>query len=603
MNNLIEKFKSNKLIVICTLFTVVYPLIWSFLGLDTSDTGAYLYWYENPSSEYISLLTYFSVIVGSIWVKLFPNLGLWGLNLLEVFVVWTTAYFTFKLLSEVLGKKIVMIGIVFSVVLTTTYIRIFNFHQLNMLLQVILAYTLFTGFKKDQDRYFFISGFLIGVAIFVRITTILGLMYLLAVLIYGFVKGDSFKITLNRIKYILFGLTVSIILILFLYLILGVFSRIGNEIVRVNNLGNSKNTDNIYSYSRLLKYFIFDVSYTFALGLFVVFLIVTVSFVICRINLKYSGRFKSLIIGILLFSTSSIFNWLTFNYGIFPNGWAKLSGYTWMLHGILIVCGFLNMFYYWFISKNEKRLDLLFISVLGFASMWLTFVGTGVRLRHVVIGTWILIPLLIFNLITIYNDNVLFLRKYFTKYEITFVKNSSILIFSILFILSSIKYTLTVNMYDENLIWNMDSIIHSKKLFNIRTSKNQANAMDEVVEYFNNSIGKGKNNKLMVFGNSPIFYSILEMESFVHPWIVVPSYKTEQFRNDLELKLDYEKYPIIILNKTNPYYGFNDEGYIDLLEFERKNSYEGKKEILLKFMGNKYKLGFENDYFKVLIPN
>lgn len=67
---------------------VIWPLIGSFFGVDMADTGSYLYNYQHPFSDTISLFTFLATAIGALWYKLTSFLGLWGLNFLEVLLEW-----------------------------------------------------------------------------------------------------------------------------------------------------------------------------------------------------------------------------------------------------------------------------------------------------------------------------------------------------------------------------------------------------------------------------------------------------------------------------------------------------------------------------------
>lgn len=599
MDKLKDKIMNNKLITIMLIFIVAYPLFWSFSGLDLADTGAYMYWYEHPDSEYSSLLTYFSVLIGSSWLKILPGVGIWWLNFLEVLTVWVTAFFTYRFLSNILGRTTTLIGICFSVLFTSTYIKIFNFHQFNMLLQVILAYLLYLSFTKS-DSYFFVGGIVAGIMPFVRFTTVLSLLYILIIILF-FLIEKKYKKIIKCSLYFIIGIVIGSFLVLLLYYYLGLGDKIIGEISRVNNLGNSTTGSNMYSFRRLVLFFGLDTFYTLLLAIFVFGILCLVSYYITMIRIKsVNSKLKILITTILLLFTTSIFIYLSLIYGIFPKGWAKLSGFTWMLHGILCLIALIFFIYETFIRRDSKDIDILLISMLGVPSMWLTFAGTGVRLRHVIIGTWILFPLLVFFIKKIMNNKRNILKDLFEESIFLDITKNFALIFTVLIVLSSLQYSLTTNMYDDNRPWKLNSLVNNYKVKNIRTTKVQADAISGVIGYVE-SIDK-KNRKLLVFGNSVLFYSLLDMDSYIHPWSVVPSYTNEEFEEDLLNADKTEEKPIILVGKTNPYYGFTQINYNKELYDEYRNKYDGKEEKLIKFIGKDYYIGYENSFFKVLMP-
>lgn len=110
-----------------------------------ADTGLYLYNYQHPFSETVSLMTFLATIIGYLWYSITSFLGLWGLNLLEVLIEWASCYFVYKLLKEEIRKEILLFGITLSLLICDTYINVYNFHQLNMLLMIMAIYFCIKG--------------------------------------------------------------------------------------------------------------------------------------------------------------------------------------------------------------------------------------------------------------------------------------------------------------------------------------------------------------------------------------------------------------------------------------------------------------------------
>ena len=92
---------------------VLYPLIHSFIGIDLGDTGYHLYAFENlfKTPELISFTSYFTTFLGWGWLTLFPGLGLWGLNFLEVILEMLMSFSVYKVLRPYLGELQTLLGI------------------------------------------------------------------------------------------------------------------------------------------------------------------------------------------------------------------------------------------------------------------------------------------------------------------------------------------------------------------------------------------------------------------------------------------------------------------------------------------------------------
>ena len=102
------------------------------------------------------------------------------MNLLEVLIEWASCYFVYKLLKEEIRKEILLFGITLSLLICDTYINVYNFHQLNMLLMIMAIYFLYKGLINNKLFYCCISGILVGISVFVRLPSITSI-----ILIFG----------------------------------------------------------------------------------------------------------------------------------------------------------------------------------------------------------------------------------------------------------------------------------------------------------------------------------------------------------------------------------------------------------------------------------
>lgn len=597
-----EKSVFKKLIFIGSIaFILLFPMFWAFLGVDTADTSSYLYWYSNPTSEYASLFTYLSLIVGSSWLSLFPSLGLFGLNFLEVLVIWSASYLTYITFKETLGKTTVIFGIALSVGIATTYVKIFNFHQFNMLLQVFVVLFILNGIKGKQINFLY-AGISIGVMPFVRIASILGLCYLPVIYLYSYWMKKSKKVAFKNFSYACLGVLLGILASLLIIFFAGFGSKLFSEINRLFTLGKAKN-ESLYSFRDLIKYFVIDVAFT-----------IVIAYVLFRFLLFYAHfknlakdksekiyRFYNLISFIILFIFLGAFYLLTYKIGIFPRGWAQLTGYSWMLHGILMLLASYYILKPVF-ENTEENLYFSLIGVLGVASLWMSFVGSAVRLRHVVIGCWVLLPLFVYFVKQIYSGQMINLELFGSNYEFEKAnKNFARAIMIPVLIISIIQMT-TVNMYDSPYVLGLRYRIQHPYFRFVRTTARGGLAIDKVTEFIDSI--KKEDQKLMVFGNSVVLYTTTDMQSYVYPWVTVSSYLPSKFKSDLEEKeLSGERLPIIVVNRTNAYYGFKKEDHGKLVKYESETNHNGKRQILENFLNkNKYNLAFIGDYFLVYVP-
>lgn len=164
--------------------------------------------------------------------------------------------------------------------------------------------------------------------------------------------------------------------------------------------------------------------------------------------------------------------------------------------------------------------------------------------------------------------------------------------------LTVVNFVRVTNNFDSPNRLELTATIDSEKVRFLRTTEREASATNELLE----ELRSQQDRPLMVLGNAVIVYSLADMESYVKPWVSGTSYTADDFAYHLESEIQWKNkpLPIIVWSRTNPYEGFSEEQYEELLEREANNNYSGKREIVEEFMNRfEYNKVFENDYFIV----
>lgn len=578
-----KKLKVN-LNLIFLLIIIGWPLIHSFFGIDMADTGLYLYNYQHPFSETVSLMTFLATIIGYLWYSITSFLGLWGLNLLEILIEWASCYFVYKLLKEEIRKEILLFGITLSLLICDTYINVYNFHQLNMLLMIMAIYFLYKGLINNKLFYCCISGILVGISVFVRLPSITSIILIFPIIIWKYYNSNvTRKDTISQIVSFLSGFILSIIVILLIYMLIFGFDYLLEEFNRALFLSKGESGTSQYGFLNVFIFLIKDSMASIEIGLLLLVYSMLIGFFITRI--KYYLKDKKLY-SFLFFCLACVVLLLIFysinSFSAMPQGWAKLSSFGWIYFGILLICG---IYYSILGTYSDKYKKIGLLGVLGILLNYLVFMGSGVRFRHTILGMWILMPL-VFH----------FLYKLFIEFKNKWLGVSSKIIFLICIVLIS-NYLITTNMYDDSNIFNLNSKINSKETKLLFTTQRQAETVNDVLNILNNSIYDNK--ELLVYGDSVLLYELSNKEAYVRPWINVSSYSIKEFSQDLEEKLkENSSLPLIVICRTSSYFGFDEVGYLSNLE--RTSQINEKKMILNNFItNNEYKLVYENEYYSV----
>ena len=138
--------RGNPLSFILILF--IFQLFFIFQGLSLTDSGAYAIMYQNifdaPESVEFHFNFWLTSIVGGLWLKLFPFMGLLGLRIFGILMTGFTLLIVYNLLKPHVDVISLRIGLLIWLVLVTIEFQLeFNYNQLSLLFWVAASYFLF----------------------------------------------------------------------------------------------------------------------------------------------------------------------------------------------------------------------------------------------------------------------------------------------------------------------------------------------------------------------------------------------------------------------------------------------------------------------------
>ena len=116
-----NKFFNNSILFYFILFlTIIYPILFIFQCGDLTDLGYYSYNY----STFHELLQegrtnssfFFTNVIGSFWLKLFPNLGIIGLKFLYLIFLYSIQLISYQFIGKLIANRLVIIFSFFIVV-------------------------------------------------------------------------------------------------------------------------------------------------------------------------------------------------------------------------------------------------------------------------------------------------------------------------------------------------------------------------------------------------------------------------------------------------------------------------------------------------------
>lgn len=575
----------NVSMIILAVCIILYPLVSSFFGIDIGDTGIhytnFLYIYTRRDiAGYSTVLT---SIIGHAWLSVFGNLGIWGLNLLEVFVEWGLAALTFFFIKNYCGKIETLIGTLIATVSAGCYLNIFNYHQFSVLLILLLLFFVFKAIKKNKLLFSIFAGVTYALAVFARFSS-LACIIVLVLYIYGFSPSTEkrIKCIIKHIAVFLGSAFVMLCLAILFLKLNHILKAFATSVLKLK--GMTQTTSSSYSMGSLIDNLIWSNIKTFASPL--ILLGATVSFIVAvYFFMRQKEFFCRFIVPVVLIAISVCL--VKFSYDVNPAGGSPqfTTGYN-FLFGIF-ACFAVGMFIFEHLRKRRETALLYLISILF---PLLVMAGSNTGSKHIIISMWLVAPLFVFGVKKAWLE----IRHTETK-NLPFKRSCAAgLVFGVLAIM--IKYghmVYNTNNFESLHRTKITQTVLSDNFKFLHTTERQQRTLDGLTLAYSD-LGT-QDTPMVVFGTGAGIYALLETDPYIRAWLVDSAYSSEQFKADLN-KNDIK--PDIVYCKTNQYFGYDEDVYEDLIKMVKRNAYSGKKQVLEEYLvENKYTLVYEDDYY------
>ena len=598
--------KPIKILLILGIF--LYPFIHTFIGIDLGDTGYHLYSFENfyKTPELIGFTAYFTTFIGWLWLHIFPGLGLWGLNVLEVILEMFMAFTVYKVLKSYLGEIRTLTGIFLAVIASDTYLNIFNYHQFNVFLLVLILCFQFLAITKENLQFSVLSGICFATVVFSRMGSITAIVTCALYVYWYFIKNKNIKYLVKHIGAFLCGAAAASAGLLLLLKATGQISYFMENILRLFGLASASSGG--YSMDNLLSTFVGGNLRSLVAGAiyFGGFFVLILGFgLVFRKGELIKKHIVSVMAGLAALGVALYL----FRYAYIVNpvpAWPQMTTAPSFIIGIFYVITFLILCYHLYAQNGKREISL--IAIMAIALPLLTIAGSNTGTKHVILGLWIIAPLVTYAMGEFcINENVLNkINQFYSGFGVPISKKTwtfsmGVLIISFLFRYGQMAYyTMNFDSIDRSMI---NSQIESPKVRFLWTTEREADAVNGVLEEINKIQGK-EEYPLIVYGGSIMFYYLTEMDSYVQPWFSNSVYADEKLLSDIETaKEKFDRLPVIIYGRTNNYYGFYEEDYPQRVNETLRNSYGGKRDILLDFLKeNDYNLQYVNEYYAIVYP-
>src|ERR1700751_1303763 len=175
----IKDWLTNLDIRLYFIFIFVYHLLVIFQGLDFNDEGFHLAFYQqifsDPESVQYAFWGWLTGMLGGIFLKLFPFLGMLGIRMLGAFISTCTIILAYNLLKEYLRKSYLLVALLLLSFYINEDAKNLYYNNLSAFLYLVAATYLFHGLRKNKNLLITIGGFFVGLNIFSRIPNVLGI--------------------------------------------------------------------------------------------------------------------------------------------------------------------------------------------------------------------------------------------------------------------------------------------------------------------------------------------------------------------------------------------------------------------------------------------
>lgn len=249
--------KSKQISVITLLIILVVPIAILNQGIDFTDTGWMLTYFQNifshPESVTFWFHLYLTNIIGGIWNLFFGNFGLISFKIAGVIIFWLSSYIVYLILKDIMHKNYILVGIALGLSFNFyEKITIIHYNNLSFLFLLITILFIKKALVKDL-RLLFIAGFFIGLNTFIRIPNILSVLFIFPILYY--LKNQNKETNIVKSFFISFaGVITGILLVFGIMIILGHFNFFIQSVIDLFGVTGS-NDSNYDKYKMIKKVF------------------------------------------------------------------------------------------------------------------------------------------------------------------------------------------------------------------------------------------------------------------------------------------------------------------------------------------------------------
>ena len=555
-------FNTRKLLIrrFLVALIVIYPFAFIWQGGDLTDSGffavRYRFFFDFLSMNEINSLTFFTDLIGAVWLKIFS--GVIALNFLYLLFLYACSGMVYLILKDFTSNKnLLLFGVLLGAMFFIRYqYMVFNIDIASFLFLLITVFLLIQGLVKGKKRLLFLAGASSAMACMARFPDLTILALVLIVIFHNdYLNHGRIKLnwiickTCNRYLTYISGFVVVYIVVGGLLWHFGILQMIIDNFLNV--VSRAKDGGSSHGISRLLR------DYFAELLIFILHFIVIAFFTIANAQIwKHS---KNLLFSIICSLSALVLIPIAYTGYSYAND-IKYFAPAFLLFPIsIILLGHVDR------SRQAKFSSLILLS-LGISLVQVFGTNTGLFLK-MNYGLMLVIPMMIIVLFEIRNTDLWGLKISWKPplimFMVTIICTCLIIRLGWIYHVSSGLGSRLRAVYP----------IENKFMSGIYTTKTNANHIRDITRAIENH--KENSQTMFIYGHQPMLYFLVDIKPVLKDiWLKRNVIQAEVLFDELEKKASAtQEWPVVIDTKENV---MGTDGQELLITFLANNRYQLK---------------------------
>lgn len=566
---------------------IIFPYLLIFQGLDFTDVGHSLTNYQQifiePSSVQNAFSFWLTNVIGGVWIRLVASLGLFGAKLGGAIVISLTAFITYTIFKDFLEKKHLLIGLLLAeIVAFSRSTIIIHYNNLTSLFFILSVFFLYNGILHKKNYFIFFAGLILGLNIFVRFSNILGIILIVTIFFYGYLKKDTLSTQIKQALILLLGWVLSILIVFTIMKLLGHYELFLNSLK--NLFGMALDPSSSHAGENLLRKLYTDHLAVIKYSIRTIVITILISKIFCKVN-RYLRDFA-----LLLFSIVIVFYYF---YDL------RIS-YIFAPVGVMYIALLISI-----ISFKKNNIEIRLISLIAFIVLFITPLGSNNGIQNAKYGMWLAFPLLVSYISQLQELNLnINLNTYLSKNYLKFFINRSEMLFIgkillVFFLSFSLIFSYRYTYRDTSRRINMRYSVNHPRLQLVYTTKERAEVVEELLNEISKYVQEG--DYLLCYEMTSMVHFLTQTKPYLYnSWPML--YQPIEFKEAVQRAINEKKELPVIVRAKKSTAGFewpNSKAGLRI-----SGQYIENRKIMKYFIqAYHYKLIWENDFFQILSAN